>query len=108
METTGKNWVIGISAYLILKSILNLILGFSASNVVMLIVMIVAAVLMLRKIPFVQYILALLLVILFLSNFWNNVTHLGSNWLYFIEGILDVGCAAVLVFEKNVRAFFKK
>ena len=36
METTGRKWVFGIGLYLIIKGALNLILGFSMSNLVML------------------------------------------------------------------------
>ena len=73
METMGKKWVFGIGLYLILKGVLNLILGFSVSNIIMLIVGVVALVLMLNRVPYINYIVA-----------------------------------AVLVFEKNVRAFFGK
>ena len=45
METTGRKWVFGIGLYLIIKGALNLILGFSMSNLVMLIVSVVALVL---------------------------------------------------------------
>ncbi len=108
MSETGKKWVMGIGIYFIIKCVLNLILGFSASNVLMLIVMIVAFVLMLIKIPYIRYIVAAFLAILFLANIGNSIANFGSNWIYFIEGILDIGCAAVLVFEKNVKAFFGK
>ena len=47
METMGIKWVFGIGLYLILKGVLNLILGFSVSNIIMLIVGVVALVLML-------------------------------------------------------------
>ena len=42
METIGRKWVFGIGLYLIIKGALNLILGFSMSNLVMLIVSVVA------------------------------------------------------------------
>ena len=51
METMGKKWVFGIGLYLILKGVLNLILGFSVSNIIMLIVGVVALVLMLNRVP---------------------------------------------------------
>ena len=44
METMGKKWVFGIGLYLILKGVLNLILGFSVSNIIRLIVGVVALV----------------------------------------------------------------
>lgn len=56
METMGKKWVFGIGLYLILKGVLNLILGFSVSNIIMLIVGVVALVLMLNRVPYINYI----------------------------------------------------
>ena len=38
----------------------------------------------------------------------SNISNLGSQWIYLLEGLLDLGAAAVLVFEKNVKAFFGK
>ena len=58
METIGRKWVFGIGLYLIIKGALNLILGFSMSNLVMLIVSVVALVLMLNRVPYINYIVA--------------------------------------------------
>lgn len=108
MAETGKKWAFGVGLYLIVKSVLNLILGFSASNLIMLIVSVVALVLMLSRVPYINYIVAVFLAIMFLMHVGSNISNIGSQWLYLLEGILDVGAAAVLVFEKNVRAFFGK
>ena len=108
MAEAGKKWVFGIGLYLIVKSVLNLILGFSGANIVMLILAVVALVLMLGRIPYIQYIVAVWLVLMFLVNLGGNLSNLGSQWIYLLEGLLDVGAAAVLVFEKNVKAFFGK
>ena len=94
METMGKKWVFGIGLYLILKGVLNLIL--------------VALVLMLNRVPYINYIVAVFLAIMFLTHIGANLSNLGSQWIYLLEGLLDLGAAAVLVFEKNVRAFFGK
>ena len=101
MAEAGKKWVFGIGLYLVVKSVLNLILGFSGANIVMLILAVAALVLMLGRIPYIQYIVAVWLVLMFLVNLGGNLSNL-------LEGLLDVGAAAVLVFEKNVRAFFGK
>ena len=106
METMGKKWVFGIGLYLILKGVLNLILGFSVSNIIMLIVGVVA--LMLNRVPYINYIVAVFLAIMFLTHIGANLSNLGSQWIYLLEGLLDLGAAAVLVFEKNVKAFFGK
>ena len=107
METMGKKWVFGIGLYLILKGVLNLILGFSVSNIIMLIVGVVALVLMLNRVPYINYIVAVFLAIMFLTHIGANLSNLGSQWIYLLEGLLDLGAAAVLVFEKNVKAFWQ-
>lgn len=109
METMGKKWVFGIGLYMIVKAVLNLFIGaFSVSNIIMLIVGVVALVLMLNHVPYINYIIAVFLVLMFLSHLTENIRNLGSQWIYLLEGLLDVGAAAVLVFEKNVKAFFGK
>ncbi len=91
----GKKIVLGIGAYLILKSVLNLIL------------FVVFAVLLVMRIPYISYIVAGFLAIVFLMNIGNNLANIGGNWIYLVEGLLDVGCAALLVLQKDVRAYFK-
>lgn len=107
MIEVGRKWVLGIGAYLIIKSILNLILGYSGSNLVMLIVSVVALILMIYRVPYINYIVAVWLVLMFLMHIGDNISNFGSQWIYLLEGILDLGAAAVLVFEKNVKAFFR-
>ncbi|MGN1404162.1 MAG: hypothetical protein ACI4XB_07565 [Ruminococcus sp.] len=108
MTETGKKWVLGIGLYLIVKSVLNLILSVSFSNVLMLIVSVVALVLLLSRVPYIQYILAVFLVLMVLMHIADNIRNFGTQWVYLLEGMLDLGAAAVLVFEKNVKAFFGK
>lgn len=108
MEETGKKWVFGIGLYLIVKSVLNLILGFSMSNVIMLIVAVVALVLLLSRVPYIHYIVAVWLALMFVLHVGDNISNFGNQWFYLLEGLLDLGAAAVLVFEKNVKAYFGK
>ena len=51
---------------------------------------------------------AVFLALMFLMHVGSNISNLGSQWIYLLEGLLDLGAAAVLVFEKNVKAFFGK
>lgn len=90
MAEAGKKWVFGIGLYLVVKSVLNLILGFSGANIVMLILAVAALVLMLGRIPYIQYIVAVWLVLMFLVNLGGNLSNLGSQWIYLLEGHLDV------------------
>lgn len=57
---------------------------------------------------YINYIVAVFLALMFLMHVGSNISNLGSQWIYLLEGLLDLGAAAVLVFEKNVKAFFGK
>ena len=96
----GKKMITVVGAYMILKGILNLILGFSASNLVSLLFA------MLKRIPYSQYVTAIFLALIFLVNLPANLSNLGSNWIYLVEGLLDVGAAAILAFHKDVKDYF--
>ncbi len=108
MTETGRKWTLGIGIYLIAKSVLNFVLGFSFSNFLMIIVGVVAAVLLISRVPYINYIVAVFLAVMFLMHVKVNISNLSSQWLYLLEGVLDLGAAAVLVFEKNTKAFFQK
>ena len=81
METTGRKWVFGIGLYLIIKGALNLILGFSMSNLVMLIVSVVALVLMLNRVPYINYIVAVFLALMFLMHVGSNISTVSCTHL---------------------------
>lgn len=108
MAETGKKWVLGIGIYLLVKSALNLILSFSFFNILMLLVGVVALALMFSRVPYINYIIAAFLTVMFLMHVGENVRSFSTQWLYLLEGLLDLGAAAVLVFERNVRAYFQK
>ena len=102
----GKKMITVVGAYMILKCILNLILGFSANNVVSLLFAAVLIFAMLKRIPYSQYVTAIFLALIFLVNLPANLSNLGSNWIYLVEGLLDVGAAAILSFHKDVKDYF--
>lgn len=102
----GKKMITVVGAYMILKGILNLILGFSAGNVVSLLFAAVLIFAMLKRIPYSQYVTAIFLALIFLVNLPANLSNLGSNWIYLVEGLLDVGAAAILAFHKDVKDYF--
>lgn len=104
----GRRMVFVVGAYMVLKGILNLILGFSASNVISLLFAVVLAFAMLKKIPCSQYVTAIFLVLIFVVNLPGNLSNLGKNWIYLIEGLLDIGAAAILVFHKDVKDYFAR
>lgn len=108
MNISGKQWVWIIGLYMIVKAVLNLVLGFSMENVLMLIVGAAALVLMLKRVPYINYIVAVFLALLFLAHIGDNLRNISGSWLYLLEGLLDLGAAAILVFEKSTKAYFRK
>ena len=52
-------------------------------------------------------VLAVLLMLVALTNLRTNLHNLGWNvfLVYTLEGVIDVGCALVLAFHSEVRAF---
>ncbi len=109
MNETGKNITMAVGIYLIVKSVLNLILGFSFTNVLMLIIAGVIFVLLYKHVPYCNYIIAVYLGLVFIAHFWTNITNLGNSfvyWIYLLEGIIDLLAGLLLAFNKNVRAYF--
>lgn len=111
MSETGRKISLAVGIYAIVKSVLNLILGFSFVNVLMVLVAGVILVLLLKKIPYCNYIIAVYFALVFLAHFWTNVTNLGNGfvyWIYLAEGLLDLGAGALLAFNKDVKSYFNQ
>lgn len=109
MSETGRKMSIVVGIYIIAKAVLNLILGFSFVNILMVLVAGVIFVLLYKRIPYCNYIVAVYLALVFLAHFWTNITNLGNGfvyWIYLAEGILDLLAGAILAFNKNVKAYF--
>ena len=75
----GKKMITVVGAYMILKGILNLILGFSASNLVSLLFAAVLIFAMLKRIPYSQYVTAIFLALIFLVNLPANLSNLART-----------------------------
>lgn len=111
MAETGKKMALAVGIYLIIKNVLNLILGFSFGNVITLAAAGVVFLLLYKRIPYTNYIIAAYLLLLFLAHFWTNITNLGNGWIYWLylaEGLLDLGAGALLVFSKDIKAYYQR
>ncbi len=102
----GKKLVTGIGIYLVAKAILNLIIGFSGGNVVSLVLAVVFAGALILGIKYANYVVAAILAFTVIWHFKDNVTNLPANLIYLIEGLLDIGVAALLVCAKDIKAHF--
>ena len=89
MEQTGGKWMSLIGAYMIVKGIVNLILGFSVGNIVTLLISGVLAFLIIKGVPYMNYVTGA-----YLIHIIPNIQ--GHHWFYLAEGIIDLIAAVVL------------
>ena len=108
MAENGKKIVTGISIYLIVKEILNLILGGNFIHLMISVVFVVALYLCAKGIfKYANVIVAAALALISLRYLPQNLSGLPNNFVYLAEGILDLGCAGLLVFSPDVKAYFE-
>ncbi|MBR1749539.1 MAG: hypothetical protein IJ740_01475 [Ruminococcus sp.] len=103
-QVNGRNLVGLAGLWFIVKGVLNLILGFSFTNIVTLAVFVFLAYLMLQKKPTINIVTAIALVAIVLIHIKDNIVNF--RILYLAEAAVDVVVAYILVFNKDVREFF--
>ena len=97
----GFSISIAMAAYVVVKAVLNMILGgFSLSSLLLALGM---ACLFFVWIKNVNYITAGILVLVVLMHLPANLGNIGSNWIYLLEGAVDVVCAVMLVTNSDVK-----
>lgn len=99
----GRTVALIVGIYFIAKSVLNLILGGGVMDII---ISAVEAVALYSGLMYLNYVVAAIAVIVVLKNLIPNIQNLGSNWIYLLEGIVDVVCALILCFAENVKAHF--
>ncbi len=111
MAETGKKISMAIGIYVIVKAVINLILGFSFGNIMSLVIAGVIFVLLYKRVPYTNYIIAAYLIIIFLAYFWGNITNLGNSWVYWLylaEGLIDLASGVLLIVSKNIKAYYQQ
>ncbi len=106
----GKRFSLIIGLYLVCKQLLNLILGFSASNVLMLLAAAAACWALYAGMKHMNTVVATLIVLNACICLPDNLRGLGLNiyLLYTLEGLADVVCGFALVLQQDVKAYFAK
>ncbi len=93
-----------IGVYMVVKSVVNLLLGFSVTNIVMLAVSAALGYGMRnRRKPF-DIVTAVFLTAVALMHLKANID--GRQWLYLAEGIADIVFSAGLLLQKDIKAYF--
>jgi len=101
----GRVITIGIAVYLVFKVVLNGVLGGGLALGELLLAILFGAV-MLTGGKFANYVIAGFLALVAISHLPDNISNIGSNWIYLLEGIVDIGCGAVLCFFAPVKEHF--
>ncbi len=100
----GRGIAIGIGVYLVVKFVLNTILGgFGITDMLIAAVIFLFMVLGLR---YTNFAAAAVLAVIALIHLPDNISNIGSNWIYLIEGIVDIGCAVLLCVQSDVKEHF--
>ncbi len=107
-SVNGRNLCGIIAGYMVLKQILNLILGFGLANIFGLVLACVLGYLLISSKKFMNIVTAVFLVVTVLLNIKGNIQGLGfnKNLIYLAEAVIDVICAFQLVANKDIREFF--
>ena len=109
MPENGKRFIIGISAYLLAKCILNLDLGgFAMGNIVMLAIQAGFAALLLFRVKYGNWIVGILTVLLAAYYLPGNLSGLPGTWLYLAEAAVDIGASVLLFVSPDVKAYFQE
>ena len=103
----GRLLCIVISVYLIAKAVLNMVIGggFSFSDMF---IAVGLAVMLFTGFKYFNYMAAAVLALIAVIYLPQNISNISTNWLYLIEGIIDIGCAVLLCVHKDIREHFTK
>lgn len=103
-SVNGRNLVGIISGWLVIKGILNLILGFGVGNIIILAVTVALCYFMLNGTKYMNYVAAVLIAAVVLKNLWYNIKNV--EILYLIEAVIDAVCVVQLVANKDIKEHF--
>lgn len=101
----GRNVATVIGVYLIIKSVLNMVIGGGLS-IGSLLIAVGGALALFSGMQFVNFVVAGILFIVAVVHLPANISNFGSNWIYLIEGVIDIVCAVLLVTRDDIKAHF--
>lgn len=101
----GRVYVIIVGAYLIIKTILNMIIG-GGFNIGDWLFAVVAAAAMFSGLQYINIAVSVLLAITVVTNLPHNITHLPSTFIYLLEGVIDTAAIVLILVQKDVKEHF--
>ncbi|MBR6761292.1 MAG: hypothetical protein IKM30_04590 [Oscillospiraceae bacterium] len=110
MADRGKNLAAGVGIYMLLKQILNGIIGgFGFTDLIPIGIAVAAIVCLWTGVKRSNLIVGIYLMLLACTYLPQNLKHIGLNvyLLYTLEGLLDMAGAVLLAFHPAVRSHCK-
>jgi len=99
----GRKLALAVGIYTIVKAILNMILGGGFGDII---VGVFIAAALYTGLQYVNYVTAGYLVYIALIHLPANISHISDNWIYLIEGIADIACAALIFTNSDIKEHF--
>ncbi len=107
VNVKGRNIAYTIAAYQGVKLILNMILG-GGFDLLALLILIATVVFATIGLKFTNYAMAGVLVFIVLLHLSDNISNFSSNWIYLLEGLIDLFAAYLLIFNNDVKEQFSR
>ncbi|MBE6862296.1 MAG: hypothetical protein E7497_05295 [Ruminococcus sp.] len=101
----GRRLSVGIGVYLIIKCVVNMIIGGGLDISGLLIAASITCALWLG-IKYTNFVIAGILALIVLVHLPANISNIGSNLIYLIEAVIDIGCAVLLCTNSNIKGHF--
>lgn len=102
----GKKLSVLVGIWLMIKGVLNLLLGFSIGNFITLIAAVVFAYVLYIGMPYANYIIGALVAIIVIANLPYNLLHL--QIIYLVEAVIDAYCVYMLFTNANIKEHCSK
>ncbi len=99
----GRMFCIGIGIYAIVKAILNMILGGGFGDII---VGIFILAVLYTGLQYMNYLTAGYMAFIVLINLPHNISNISDCWIYLLEGMIDLGCAALLCLRFEIKEHF--
>ena len=106
MPENGKKIAMAIGIYLLVKQLVNVIIGASIFS--MLIPLVISVFFYLNLWEYTNYLAGAVIALIAIWHLPDNLRNFPSSWLYLAEGILDLIASAVLIFSQDIKAYFNK
>lgn len=99
----GRAYTVIIGGYAIAKGVLNMILGGGFGGII---VGIFILAVLYTGLQYMNYLTAAFMAITAIGYLPGNIAHISDNWIYLIEGLIDIAFAVMLCLNADVKEHF--